>query len=85
MVTLQTTDVPDSVHGLFVTNMTTQCVGRISRVNDDPPLIQNFHGFLNQARLRVYRVNTEKLAHGYVVPSHRQKVILITQRPNRHV
>jgi hypothetical protein len=64
MVTLQATDIPDSVHGLFVTYMTTQCVGRISRVNDDSPLIQNSHGFFNQTRLRVNWVNAEELTHG---------------------
>ena len=47
MVTLQATDIPDSVEGLFVTDVTTQRIGRISRVYDDSALIQNFHGLLN--------------------------------------
>jgi hypothetical protein len=84
MVTLQATDIPDSVDSLFVTNMTTQRVGRISRVYDDTSLFQNFNGLVNQTRLGIHRVNTEELAHGSYVESKRCD-ILITPRPDHHV
>ena len=54
---------PDPLNRLLITDMATQRVRRICRISDDTTLLQDLHGLMNQAVLRIYRMYAKKLAH----------------------
>ena len=53
----------DTLHRTLVADQATDGVGRIGRINDHPTAAEDFHGLLDQARLRIFRMNLEELAH----------------------
>ena len=52
---------------MFIAYHTTQGIARICRVHNDTTLTQDFYCLINQTRLRIFRVDIEKLAHNFVL------------------
>ena len=57
-------NTPNTLHGGLIANMTTQGVTGIGRVNNYAALTNNIHRLMNQALLRIVRVNMKILGHG---------------------
>ena len=53
----------NTLHSRFIANMATERVARIGRVDDEPTTIDDGNRLLNQASLRVVRVDFKKLRH----------------------
>ena len=64
VILLESSNLPDPINRLLITNMATQRIGRICWVGYDPTLAKDFHRLMNQPCLGVYRVNTKQLTHG---------------------
>ncbi|MCY1188003.1 hypothetical protein D9M73_290510 [compost metagenome] len=51
----------------LVADLTAQRVGRVGRIHHHPTLADDLDGLFDQARLRILRMNLEKLAHVVVL------------------
>ncbi|MNY61992.1 hypothetical protein D3C86_1987470 [compost metagenome] len=63
VIVIQLAQPAHSLHCVLVTDLTTHGVGRIGRVDHHPALANDFYSLFDQARLRVFRMNLEKLTH----------------------
>ena len=63
----QFTNCHNTIHRMFIAYHTTQGIARICRIHNDATLTQNFYRLINQTRLRIFRVDIEKLAHNFVL------------------
>ncbi|MNO97934.1 hypothetical protein D3C76_896610 [compost metagenome] len=63
VVLVQLSQATDPLHGVFVTNLATQRVGGIGGIDHHPALADDLDRLFDQARLRVFRMNLEKLTH----------------------
>ena len=60
---VQLADGQDALHRPLVAQMAAQRVTGIRRVGDDAALLDDFHRFADQPRLRVFGVNVKQLGH----------------------
>ena len=63
MFVIQLAQAANPLDRRLVTNMATNGVGRIGRIDDHAAGLDDFHRLFNQARLRILRVNLKKLTH----------------------
>ncbi|MNS97339.1 hypothetical protein D3C86_1581350 [compost metagenome] len=56
-----------ALHGRLVVERAGQRVAGVGRQRDQPALAQDLRGLLDQARLRVERMNLEVLGHSGIV------------------
>src|SRR3989344_3447333 len=62
---IHTTNTPDTLHRLLVADMTTERIARVRGIRDNSPGAHDIHRTLDQARLRIYRMNLKVLGHKY--------------------
>ena len=53
----------NSLHRMLVTDMAAQCITGIRRVYDEPSLVDDLNGTLDEAFLCRFRVNDKVLGH----------------------
>ena len=75
MLVIGATNTLYALHGRFIADVTTQRVTRIGRVDYEPAAIDDGDGLLNQAPLRVVRVDFEELVRAVDYESLVQEVI----------
>ena len=63
MVISQSTDPPDALHGLFVSQLTAQRISRVRGVHHDTATLNDVDRLLYQTSLRSLGVDGKKLAH----------------------
>jgi hypothetical protein len=66
MFIIGATNTLDTFHCGLVADVTAERVARIGRVDNQTTAINNRHGLLNQASLRIVRVNFEELRHNQI-------------------
>ncbi|MCY1414021.1 hypothetical protein D9M71_294600 [compost metagenome] len=60
---IQLPQTPNALHGYLVADLATYGVGRVRGINHHPALADDLDCLFDQARLRVFRMNLEKLTH----------------------
>jgi hypothetical protein len=60
---VQLAQATNTLHRVLVADMATNRVGGVGRVDHHPTVADDFHSLFDQARLRVFRMNLEELAH----------------------
>ena len=60
---IQLTQPAHALHGVLVADLATNGVGRVCGINHHPALADDLDSLFDQARLRVFRMNLEKLTH----------------------
>ena len=60
---VQLSYLPDPLQRLFVSNMATEGIGRVRRISDNAPCLDNFSCLVDQPELRIFRMYAEELAH----------------------
>ncbi|MNC38670.1 hypothetical protein D3C75_872890 [compost metagenome] len=64
---VQPAQAPHPLDCRLVAYLATQRIGRIRRIHHHAPLADDLDGLFYQARLRILRMNLEKLAHVIVL------------------
>ena len=67
MLLVSTPDAVDSVNRLFITNVTSECIARVSRIGYQPSRLDNLDDPGHAVRLRVSWVNFDKFGHARIV------------------
>ncbi|MNV39064.1 hypothetical protein D3C71_1306290 [compost metagenome] len=63
VLVVQPAQTAHTFHGDLVTDLATDCVGGVRGINHHPAATDDFDSLFDQARLRVFRMNLEKLTH----------------------
>ena len=64
MALIHAPNAPDALHGLLVADVAAERIARIRGIGDHTPGTHDLHRALDQARLRVERVDLKVLSHG---------------------
>ena len=58
----------DAGQCMLVSQVTSQRIGGIRRIDHHATRTDNIRGLVDQARLRIFRMNAEELAHRAILP-----------------